>query len=325
MKYIIITSINDITEAVIAFSKKADWHVVVVGDTKSIPYTYDNITYLTVEEQTKLGYSSIKSTPYNHYSRKNIGYLYAIKNNASSIYDTDDDTFPYEDWGSRNFNCSTRIGGAKFINPFKLFTEEKVWPRGLELSYINKKDQYIEKEKRTSVGVWQGVIDGDSDFDAIYRLTVDKHVTFNQGKNITIADNCYAPFNTQSTLWNPIFYSLLYIPITVDFRFTDILRGYIAQRIMWEYGHNIGFHGPNTYQIRNAHDYFKDFLGEMSMYRQVPEVIKVLDKTKLKGLSIEEDLVTVYKALHSIEVVTDSELTNLNNWISDLSWKSTKN
>lgn len=325
MKYIIITSINNITDAIIAFSKQKDWHVVVVGDKKSTPYSYDNITYLSIEDQLELGYKSIDSTPYNHYSRKNIGYLYAIKNNASSIYDTDDDTFPYKDWGNKRFTCSAKIKGAKFINPFKLFTEEKVWPRGLELSYINRTDQYIEKQENTSVGVWQGVIDGDSDFDAIYRLTVDKHVTFDQGKDIVIADNCYAPFNTQSTLWNPIFYSLLYVPITVDFRFTDILRGYIAQRIMWEYGHNVGFHRPNTYQIRNAHDYFKDFLGEISMYKQVPEVIAILDRTKLKGLSIQEDLTTVYEALYSIGVVTEEELANLSNWISDLSCKSVEN
>lgn len=324
MKYIIITSINDITEAVSAFSKQKDWHVVVVGDVKSIPYTHENVTYLTVEKQVQLGYSSIQSTPYNHYSRKNIGYLYAIKNNASSIYDTDDDTFPYEGWASRNFSCSTRVGGAKFINPFKFYTDKKVWPRGLELSSINKQDSYTEKQRKTSVGVWQGVIDGDSDFDAIYRLTVDEHVLFNQGKDVAVADYCYAPFNTQSTLWNPIFYSLLYIPITVDFRFTDILRGYIAQRIMWEYGYNVGFHEPNTYQIRNAHDYFKDFLGEISMYKQVPEVVKALDATRLEGLSIQQDLITVYKALHSIGVVAEDEITNLDNWLLDLSCNSTK-
>lgn len=324
MKYIVITSINDITDAVIAFSKRKDWHVVVVADTKSIPYNYNNITYLTVEEQANLGYESLKSTPYNHYSRKNLGYLYAIQNGAARIYDTDDDTFPYENWEDKQFICNSLAGGSKFINPYKFFTEQKVWPRGLDLSHINRDDQYVREQQATNVGVWQGVIDGDSDFDAIYRLTVDEHVKFTQEEDVAIANSFYAPFNTQSTLWNPIFYSLLYIPVTVDFRFTDILRGYIAQRIMWEYGHTLGFHGPNTYQIRNAHDYFKDFLGELSMYRQVPEVIQMLDSLELRGVSIEEDLVTVYNSLQSIGVVQQSELVNLQNWIYDLSCNSVK-
>lgn len=318
MKYIIVTSINDITDAVIQFSKQEGWHVIVVGDTKSIPYSYENVTYLTIEQQNELGYVSNKTTPYNHYSRKNIGYLYAINNHATIIYDTDDDTFPYESWGSRDFICNKRVGGSKFINPFKFFTEQKSWPRGLDLSYINRDDEYIEKDIKTNIGVWQGIIDGDSDFDAIYRLTVNKHLTFNHNDSISINDRCYAPFNTQSTLWNPLFYSLLYIPITVDFRFTDILRGYIAQRIMWEYGCNIGFHSPNTYQVRNAHDYFKDFLGEISMYSQIPDVIKILDSIKLNGTSIDSDLIEVYKSLHSINVVKNNEIHNLQNWITDI-------
>ena len=32
--------------------------------------------------------------PKNHYTRKNLGYLYAIKNGADAIIDTDDDNFP---------------------------------------------------------------------------------------------------------------------------------------------------------------------------------------------------------------------------------------
>ena len=40
-----------------------------------------------------------KSLLENHYIRKNIGYLYALENDASMILDTDDDNFPYpEKW-----------------------------------------------------------------------------------------------------------------------------------------------------------------------------------------------------------------------------------
>jgi hypothetical protein len=318
MKYIIITSINDITDAIIKFSKRNDWHVVVVGDTKSRAYTYPNVTYLSIETQLGLAYDIVSSTPVNHYSRKNIGYLYAIKNGATSIYDTDDDTFPYDNWAERPFECNTVIGGSKFINPYKFYTDEHAWPRGIDIAYIRNEDVYVKTNHSSSIGVWQGVIDGDSDFDAIYRLTINKPITFRSDNDVVVANNCYAPFNTQSTLWNPVFYALLYIPISVDFRFTDILRGYISQRIMWEYGYNVGFHSPNTYQIRNEHDYYKDFLGEITMYKSVPAVIRLLDEISLEGASIESDLVNVYTRLYSLGVVMECELCNLNNWISDL-------
>jgi hypothetical protein len=166
--------------------------------------------------------------------------------------------------------------------------------------------------------VWQGVIDGDSDFDAIYRLTVDKHVKFDQKPDIAISKDSYAPFNTQSTLWNKDLYSLMYVPITVDFRFTDILRGYIAQRIMWDHEYRLGFHAPNTFQVRNAHDYYKDFIGEISMYQSIPKVVEVLDSIELSNESIENDLSLVYSSLVDKDIVSKLEIDNLNNWIKDI-------
>ncbi|PIO68768.1 hypothetical protein TELCIR_09431 [Teladorsagia circumcincta] len=41
------------------------------------------------------GYSSERNLPYKSYTRKNIGYLYAIEHGAEWIYDTDDDNKPY--------------------------------------------------------------------------------------------------------------------------------------------------------------------------------------------------------------------------------------
>ena len=40
----------------------------------------------------------------------------------------------------------------------------------------NKIKNYQFNKDNKNIGVWQGVIDGDSDFDAIYRLTVDEHI-----------------------------------------------------------------------------------------------------------------------------------------------------
>jgi hypothetical protein len=319
MNYIIITSINDITDAIKSFADLQDWHVVVIGDNKSIPYNYENVTYLTVENQRKLSLVSLKTTPYNHYSRKNIGYLYAMSKGADLIYDTDDDTLPYENWKAKEFSCNLEIEGCKYINPFSLYTEKKVWPRGLHLAHINDNIKYPSNSVNRKVGVWQGLIDNDSDFDAIYRLTNGEYITFSQNKpDIVIGEGCYAPFNTQSTLWHRDLRALMYVPISVNFRFTDILRGYVAQRLMWDHGYRLGFHKPNTYQIRNAHNFYKDFLGEISMYQSIPTVVSVLDSLQLKEQSLEEGLVTCYQALKEVNIVRNEELTNLTNWLEDL-------
>lgn len=318
MNYIVITSINGVTEAIEKFSTINNWKVIVVGDKKSYLYTHTNVEFLTVEDQLELGFKSLDTTPFNHYSRKNLGYLYAMSKEANHIYDTDDDTIPYANWNLRDFTCNTKVDGDLCINPFNLFTDQKVWPRGLDLSYINKQKKYNVKHENSKIGVWQGVIDGDSDFDAIYRLTIDKHVTFDSNPDICVFKGCYAPFNTQSTLWNKQFYPLMYIPTTVDFRFTDILRGYVAQRIMWDHDHVLGFHSPNTYQIRNVHDYYTDFLGEISMYKNVPKVIKVLNSLDFSKKTILESLFLTYDSLYNNNIVEHAELINLSNWIEDI-------
>jgi hypothetical protein len=324
MNYVVITSINNLTESIRKFSAIPDWHVIVVGDLKSKRYSHPNVTYLGVEEQMKLNLFSALTTPYNHYSRKNLGYLYAISKGANLIFDTDDDTIPYDDWYPRDFVCDKLVDGSTVINPYTLFTKEKCWPRGLDLSHINKPNTYTISNKGSKIGVWQGVIDDDSDFDAIYRLTINKHIKFNKEDDVAIGTRCYTPFNTQSTLWNTKFHSLLYVPISVDFRFTDILKGYIAQRIMWDYGYQVGFHYPNTYQVRNEHDFYKDFLDEISMYRSIPSLMNTLESIKLQNESIENDLFSVYSALLDIGIVKEEEMINLQHWIDDISKLSKK-
>lgn len=211
----------------------------------------------------------------------NLLNSFAIKNNAILIYDPDDDTIPYDFWHAQSFQCSKTVLEEKFINSYALYSKEKVWPRGLDLSFILKDTIHKIEDASSKIGVWQGLINEDSDFDAMYRLTINKHISFENNENFAISKGCYSPFNTQSTLWNKEFYSLLYIPITVDFRFSDIFRGYVAQRIMWDYNHLLGFHKPQTYQERNVHDNFQDFIGELNMYQSIKGMINELDSIRL--------------------------------------------
>jgi hypothetical protein len=86
---------------------------------------------------------------------------------------------------------------------------------------------------------------------------------------------------------------------------------------MWEFNYKLGFHSPNTYQIRNAHDYFKDFIGEISMYENLPIIIKEFNNINLKNKSIEDCLLFIYDILYKLKITKIEELTNLKNWIHD--------
>ncbi|HED06182.1 MAG TPA: DUF288 domain-containing protein [Ignavibacteria bacterium] len=319
-KFIIITTINKKTEAINKFSTLLkDWQIILIGDKKSKNIKSEgNITFLSVEDQKKLNFKTAKISPYNHYARKNIGYLYAMKLGADIIYDTDDDNIPYDDWIFTDFKHSEYTTSKnKFLNIYKYFTKENVWPRGYPLDEINKKSETKNILSDVKVGVWQGLADIDPDVDAIFRLTINKKITFDKNKSVVLDKNIYCPFNSQNTLWHKDNFALLYFPSTVSFRFTDILRGYITQKLLWENNYHLGFTQATVYQKRNSHDLMKDFNDEIECYLNIKSVVNILDKLNFNSNYLT-NLRETYIALKNNKIVTATELERLDAWINDL-------
>ena len=73
------------------------WKIVIIGNIKTIDKKWkllsntNNIIYLSLREQMKLGYKTSKYLNINSYARKNIGYLFAIQHGAKEIYEIDED------------------------------------------------------------------------------------------------------------------------------------------------------------------------------------------------------------------------------------------
>lgn len=319
-KFIIITTINQKTKAVKKFSRMLkDWHIVLVGDKKSKTIKNENnITFLSINDQKKLSLKTADICPYNHYARKNIGYLYAIKSGADMIYDTDDDNIPYNDWKFPDFKYNKCLTSEKqFINIYKYFTDADIWPRGYPLDAIRVKGKTKKNTRNIKVGIWQGLADIDPDVDAIFRLTTDKKIIFNRNKPIVLGKNTYCPFNSQNTLWHKDSFALLYLPSTVSFRFTDILRGYIAQRLLWENNRYLGFTKASVYQERNPHNLMKDFKDELECYLNVRSIIEIMDCANFNADYLAS-LKKIYTILEKHGIVTKVELKRLSGWIYDI-------
>ena len=322
-KIIVITSIFQPTAAVKAFAQIKDHDLIVVGDKKTPEnWSCENTTYLSVDTQIKLNYRLSKMLPYNHYSRKMLGYLVAMENKADFIIDTDDDNIPKQNWSfpllKNKFDCIRENEG--FVNIYQLFTDQKIWPRGLPLNLINKNFNFNEliSKKNCNVGIWQGLADEDPDVDAIYRLTNDKPCYFNDREPIVLSQGTVCPFNTQNTIIIKELFPLLYLPSYVTFRFTDILRGLVAQPIMWLYNYQLGFTKASVIQKRNPHDYMKDFTSEIPMYQHCEEIIKIVASAISSDKSITENLRLAYIALVQRAIVEEKEMTSLDAWICDI-------
>ncbi len=111
---------------------------------------------------------------------------------------------------------------------------------------------------------------------------------------------------------------MLYLPSTVTFRFTDILRGYVAQPVMWSAGYQLGFVGASVNQIRNPHEYMRDFESEIPCYLEVERCIDLVTATIRPELKVAENLILAYEALTDAGITQPHELTLLEFWLEEL-------
>lgn len=323
---IVITTINAPTKAVRDFAALEDWDLIVVGDRKTpADWSLPGVTYLSAETTAVADATrTAAALPYNHYSRKMLGYLAAMAAGADAVVDTDDDNLPHDDWawpaGTGEHLVSPPDRG--FVNIYRSYTSQPIWPRGLPLARVNDPQATLQDDELTSknvrVGIWQGLADGDPDVDAIYRLTRDEPCTFDQGPPIVLARGTVCPFNSQNTWFTRELFPLLYLPAFVTFRFTDILRGLVAQPVLWETDYALGFTTATVFQDRNPHDYMQDFVSEIPCYLHAEKVIEVVAQAVSPSKSIEDNLHDSYAALVRADILPSEEMALLDAWLSDV-------
>ena len=324
-KSIVITSISTPTEAIKAFANLEGYDLVVVGDRKTPPnWQHPNIHFISYQDQLKMNDEFINLLPSNHYSRKMVGYLYAIEKGAEIIIDTDDDNFPKANFGLPDFEGDFFVSEAKrnYVNVYSAYTNKKIWPRGFPLKKINFNDTRIIwknlQKQNVKIGIWQGLVDKDPDVDAIFRLIDGDNCYFDERPPLVINGGSICPFNSQNTAFRKELFPLLYLPATVSFRFTDILRGLIAQPLMWESGYKLGFTNATAFQERNLHDYLIDFESEIPMYLNSEMVVETAFKKISSTESMENNLFNIYKGLYENSIVLEEELNLLECWFQAL-------
>ncbi|AIF52452.1 STELLO glycosyltransferase family protein [Pelosinus sp. UFO1] len=322
-KAIVITSISPPTKAVEQFEKIQGWQLIIVADEKTPPeWYYDNVVFLSLRDQQTSGGYLFDVLPLNHYCRKMIGYIEAIRSGANTIVDSDDDNIPKANWSIPPFTGFYQIASNKgFTNIYKLFTNDPIWPRGFPLKQIYTAIEPSTSElvkKDVSIGIWQGLADGDPDVDAIYRLTNNKPCFFNDREPVVLASKVVCPFNSQNTAFCREAFPLLYLPATVTFRFTDILRGYVAQPILWTLGLHLGFTGATVVQERNKHDYLQDFKSEIPCYLYPEKIIDTIAPIVHSRYSVEDNLYESYRALLGAGIVQAAEMIILEAWLKDI-------
>jgi hypothetical protein len=319
---LVITSINNHADAFAIFDNLDGFDFILVGDRKGPSVNpLKNGRFLGISEQSDLDFKSSEVLPFNHYCRKNLGYLYAMKHGYETIFETDDDNFPVSDFPpelKRETELENISSPTGYVNIYSQYTDLNIWPRGFPLSKINEEPNLRSETANVTIGVWQGLANLDPDVDAINRLVFNyTDVRFEAGR-YAIGRNCFCPFNSQNTTWYREAFPLMYLPCTVPFRMTDILRSFVAQRIMWESDSLLGFHEATVEQARNEHDLMHDFKDEQSMYLDTEGINALLLDQDLSGKDELECLAQCYSALIGNDYVDAGEQVYLNAWLNDV-------
>ncbi|GFS23948.1 conserved uncharacterized protein [Elysia marginata] len=215
------------------------------------PLCYPNCDFLDIEKQKALNFYTTDKTPVRSYTRKNIGYLYAIQHGAKVIYETDDDNRSMDklqrfDYGPE---CSgLEVGGQSLFNPYHHLGQSTQWPRGFPLTAVGNDSTRrfrMNKDIKTAL-IQQGIVNGDPDVDATRkRADGELDVHFDHAAPTTLLlPGVFSPFDSQNTLFHyDAFWGLL-LPKSTTMRVCNIWRGYWAQRLLWEVDGRLAFPPP---------------------------------------------------------------------------------
>ena len=334
MLFAIITTIQRPTSSVYQLVSRlveSNATLIIAGDTKG-PADFRPsedrdwpVIFLSIEHQMSSAYSLANNLPTKHYARKNIAYLEAIRRGATCLYETDDDNAPNSYWETRSElirDCRViESSDPRWINVYRSFSDENIWPRGLPLNEIQQdtvESNLLQSEKRAPIQ--QGLVNGSPDVDAIWRLVMDHEFRFENRSSVYLEPGNWCPFNTQSTWWWPLAFPLLYIPSYCSFRMCDIWKSFVAQRCLWELDLGVTFHAPEVDQDRNYHDLNRDFSDEIPGYEQNRKIAEILDETKLSARedAVGANLKHCYERLVDAEIFPEKELLLVDAWLSDL-------
>ena len=343
-KAAVVTTINAPTDAIRSVAAAPGWCLIVVGDAitpddeyEALASGFEGVTYLSLAAQRELPFESIPLTPERHFGRKNIGYLYATWCGAHVIFDFDDDNAPLSaaaldgpghvaPAGSALLHGegpSTRPG-PHACNPYPFFGAPKAWPRGLPLERINQGPCATATATRSEhrLGVVQSLANRDPDVDAIYRLgpraALPLPFSFaSEAPLLVLAPGAVAPFNAQATWWYGPAFGGLMLPTTVHGRVSDIWRSYVAQHAMRCDHLRLAFATPAVEQVRNDHEYLKDYMAERPLYEASGALVEALAAVPCAG-TLGATIGKAYVVLYEKGFVEREDVARADAFLRDL-------
>lgn len=333
-RFIVTTTINAPTLALQAFDEMAGCHLVVAGDQRT-PKDFEltNGTYLSPDDQEKLGFDCLKMVPWNVIQRRNAATLFALREGAEQIAFVDDDNMPYDGWATAMFeplgqSCSIDvIDSFTAVDPLyekcrKDCKLPRMWHRGFPVQMLSSRSmQRRMPDTSITLGVVAGLWNGEPDVDAMCRIANGPFDVSFESDVFAVSKSCFSPFNTQNTAMFASLAMLMCLPFGIG-RMDDIWASYIVERIMRRDMLFTPLHvmyGPATvYQKRNKHDLLRDLGDEMLGYANTYALLNALSEIDISYMSSIAAYELIVRELMKLPFVPQCMTQFQAAWINDV-------
>jgi hypothetical protein len=239
-----------------------------------------------------------------------------LSEGAQVIADIDDDNIPKDGWTCPEFEGAFDvIAGCGFVNVYRYFTDAFVWPRlSPTLATCRRSCDPAERgDRRLAVSLRMRI---QTSTRCIASCSTVRSRSPSARRSSSTVASC--PFNSQNTVFARGAFPLLYLPAFMTFRFTDILRGLVAQPALWAHGLRLAFGSATVRQERNPHGYLKDFADEVPMNLHAEAAFDAAFAATSVDAPLAENLRASYERREECGIVELRERTLLDAWLNDV-------
>ncbi|XP_075264871.1 uncharacterized protein LOC142357040 [Convolutriloba macropyga] len=337
-KWRVATNNIHVSDAIkIQLTLPSDWCIVIVGDSGA-PDKYPfnegkkgRVIYLNARDQEQLASEGVKlsgTLPWNHYGRKNVGYLYAIASGAQLIWDFDSSNYLLSPPAKiLELNVTSNLSETIVLhatpngkqvtcnsfNPVSIMGIGKSpsWSRGLPLDDLKaakcQRDAYlIVKTAITEREI------------AVYPSLPSQGPA--DKVPLVVPEDAFAPFNSQATLFTYEAFFMLFLPVTVHASVSDIWRSYLGQKLLKDCGYNIVFTHAQVVQNHSEHKMWAKFNSEKDLYVKSGKLIDFLkyNWTSSCEKSLECHFESLVVNLYEHDYIQLSDVHHFQTWITSL-------
>ncbi|KAJ8565599.1 hypothetical protein K7X08_008175 [Anisodus acutangulus] len=337
----IVVSVSDYPSSSLqSLVRLKGWQVLAIGNSRTPKdWNLKGVIYLSLEQQASLGFRVVDFLPYDSYVRKSIGYLFAIQHGAKRIFDADDrgevihgdlgKHFDLELDGAaakkqRILQYSLEIENKMVVNPYIHFGQRSVWPRGLPLEivgFVNHEDFYTEVSGGRQY-IQQGISNGLPDVDSVFYSTrkvgsepldiiFDEHAP-----KVALPQSLMVPINSFNTLFHYNAFWSLMLPVSVSTMASDVLRGYWAQRMLWEIGGFVVVYPPTIHRDDKVEAYH--FSEEKDLHVNVGRLIRFLVSWRSEKQKLFEKILELSHSMTLEGFWSENDVKFTAAWLQDL-------